>query len=188
MPAPHHYSRLNLPRLKDLLTYDAPGGFFQWNVTRSYRAIQNEEAGHTRNHRGKRIKVITVDGRTYMANRLAWFYVMGTFPEGRLIAKDGDLSNIKWPNILLENEHTLVSGRAAYQRRYRELKRAEATGDSAEIRRAIEHQDLRDPHDPRNEEIYEPPQRLNSRGRAYLSRAAETKALAELQAKRERKS
>lgn len=46
-------------------------------------------------------KQIVVNGRLVCINRVVWFYVNGSWPDGSLSFKDGDRSNIRIENIVL---------------------------------------------------------------------------------------
>lgn len=157
MPRAYQHYPLTHERLKDLIDYDPESGLLIWKLRRSSRAEINSEAGHTRHQRGKPIKVITIDGRTYMANRVAWFHKVGQWPVGRLTARDGDLSNIAFKNMLLENENTLATPRAAYQRLYRRKQRGMLQGMTPAQIAAIK--DPNNPLDPNNKDIFTPTER-----------------------------
>lgn len=131
MPAPTR-SRLSQRALTDLLSYNRHTGVFTWRKYRSRTAKPGDIAG-TPNIDGSII--ITIAGRPYSANRLAWLYVTGTWPEGRLTYVDGNPENTRWGNIISESERYSPSASAEYQRNRR-----------AHIRAArIEH-DTYNPH------------------------------------------
>lgn len=70
---------LTAKRLKEVLAYDQNEGHFRWLQKRShFRA--GERAGTPKDGYTK----IAIDGRQYRAGRLAWLYVYGRFPKGRL--------------------------------------------------------------------------------------------------------
>lgn len=73
-------------RLLDQLCYDQSTGVFLWNVTRN-RIAKETQAGCL-NKEGYRI--IKLDGATFKAHRLAWFYVHGVWPTGIIDHKDGN--------------------------------------------------------------------------------------------------
>ena len=66
---------LTQERLKELFLYDKDTGFF---VRHKKLGPKKEVAGHvaTKGHRQ-----IMLDGNLYMAHRLAWLYVNGSFPD-----------------------------------------------------------------------------------------------------------
>lgn len=43
--------------------------------------------------------VLMVDGRRYLANRLAWFYAYGEWPTGNVRHRDGDVENNAIDNL-----------------------------------------------------------------------------------------
>jgi hypothetical protein len=65
---------LTQPRLKELFSYDEKTGFFKRHIQ---IGPKKDVAGHvaTKGHRQ-----IMVDGKLYMAHRLAWLYVYGEHP------------------------------------------------------------------------------------------------------------
>ena len=63
-------------RLKEKLNYDRDSGMFIWKV-RSGSAVAGKVAGSI-NHGYVEIRL---DGKKYMAHRLAWLYEYGSFPE-----------------------------------------------------------------------------------------------------------
>ncbi len=67
-------------RLLELLTYDKLTGHFTWNVIRG-PARAGSRAG-TLHHLGY-IR-IDIDGKKYMASRLAWLYVTGKWPSDNI--------------------------------------------------------------------------------------------------------
>ena len=87
---------LTADRLRELLRYDADTGLFVWLVCTSNRARIGSVAGRSR-HDGYRI--IGVDGRYYLAHRLAWLYVRGSWPPDHLDHIDGDPSNNRIANL-----------------------------------------------------------------------------------------
>lgn len=67
---------LTQSRLKELLHYDPDTGVFTWRTNRSHIRIGDMAgAAHNRGY-----WQIQVDGRIYLAHRLAWMYVHGAFP------------------------------------------------------------------------------------------------------------
>jgi len=47
---------------------------------------------------------IKINGRTYSAYRLAWFYMTGEWPPNQVDHKDGDPSNDRWDNLRLATQ------------------------------------------------------------------------------------
>lgn len=69
---------LTLERLKEVLNYDPTTGLFIWKIGTA-RGRPGAQAGVIFGPHGYRY--ISVDGRKYLAHRLAWFYTYGAWPQ-----------------------------------------------------------------------------------------------------------
>lgn len=67
-------------KLKDLLAYDPDTGIFTWLVSATNSVKVGSVAGTIGNHGYLHIMI---NGRRYLAHRLAWMYVHGRFPCGQ---------------------------------------------------------------------------------------------------------
>lgn len=83
--------------LRSLLRYEPETGKFFWlKVRAGIRPKPNLETGITRlGH----YRQIAINGHTYRANRLAWLYMTGEWPEGLVDHIDGDRTNDKFANL-----------------------------------------------------------------------------------------
>lgn len=90
---------LTQARLKELLHYDPETGIFTW-IKASRPGFVNKPAGFISTSHGipKYLK-ISIDGKRYLAHRLAFFYMTGRFPDEFLDHIDGDGFNNKFPNL-----------------------------------------------------------------------------------------
>ena len=79
-----------------MLYYSPSTGLFVWCVRTSNRVRVGEIAGTVRKD-GRR--VIKIDGRLYLANRLAWLYVKGVWPQGVIDHRDTNPSNDRIRNL-----------------------------------------------------------------------------------------
>lgn len=77
-------------RLKHLLSYSAESGAFVWKNPTSNRVKKGAVAGATLNTGYIQIKL---DGRFYLAHRLAWLYMHGQWPEYEIDHIDGVRNN-----------------------------------------------------------------------------------------------
>lgn len=87
--------RLTAEQLRELLDYDSETGVFRWRGARG-RSKAGSVAGHVRKD-GYRL--IQVDGRIYMASRLAWFYATGKCPKGDIDHKNGSHDDNRVENL-----------------------------------------------------------------------------------------
>lgn len=70
-------SQLTQARLKELLHYDPETGTFTWRLTRTGQGLKGSIAG-SRTREG--YNAICIEGKTYKAHRLAFFYMLGEWP------------------------------------------------------------------------------------------------------------
>ncbi|MHC9085387.1 HNH endonuclease [Luteimonas sp. RIT-PG2_3] len=82
-------------RLREKLSYCADTGHFQWR-----HSVRGNSPGLVAGskHSNGYIK-ICVDGRDYLAHRLAWMYVHGCIPDGEIDHIDGCKSNNRISNL-----------------------------------------------------------------------------------------
>lgn len=160
MPNPRIHTRLTHERLRMLLDYRKTDGMLIWRVNRGRTAKAGDEAGAEREDGSV---TVTIDGRSYLANRLAWMHVYGELPRGRLTAANGNLGDLRWSNIKLEQEMYSTTRAAAYQReRRRKQRHWEDWGNL----RDFENIDPYDPRDPKNLTIYVPPRKRGRKPKA----------------------
>lgn len=77
---------LTAERARELLAYDPETGVFRWRVSPCGRAQIGAETGKPgKNPYGR----IVIDGRLYLAHRIAWLISFGTWPSGDIDHIDG---------------------------------------------------------------------------------------------------
>lgn len=81
--------KITQSRVKELLNYNPLTGNFTWIVNRGsakigYTAGRKDTSGYIQ---------ISIDGRRYMAHRLAWLYIYGTWPADEIDHKYRDRAN-----------------------------------------------------------------------------------------------
>ena len=86
---------LTADRLRSLLRYDPDTGAFVWIRRSGPRCSMSSEAGSC--HRGYRR--IRIDGRAYMAHRLAFLYVTARWPSALVDHANGDGLDNRWENL-----------------------------------------------------------------------------------------
>lgn len=98
---------LNAEKLRQLLDYDPATGIFTWRVT----VARNRKAGQVAGSASTQgYVVITINGRTYKAHRLAWFHVYGSWPALMLDhinqnRSDNRISNLRLADAVLNGKN-----------------------------------------------------------------------------------
>ena len=95
---------LTQDRLRAILHYDPETGVFIRTAALRPQAAHyvGKVAGFTKPGavgNGGGYVMVTVDGRAYRAHRLAWLYMMGTWPEADIDHRDSDRANNRWDNL-----------------------------------------------------------------------------------------
>lgn len=119
LPGASARGELTQPRLKEILSYDPDSGVFIWKI----RPAKNIEMGFVagRKEKSNGQHYISVDGVDYLAQRLAWLYEKGVFPDRPLRFLDGDPLNVALRNLALPVYDTRTpEGKTAYQQEYRQ--------------------------------------------------------------------
>lgn len=90
---------LTQQRLKELLTYDYDSGLFYRKLIIGSKGKLGDLAGHISKRLGYRI--ISVDGKQYLAHRLAWLYLYGEWPPYQVDHINRDRTDNKANNLRL---------------------------------------------------------------------------------------
>lgn len=90
-------TELSHARLKELLSYNRRTGLFRWRKKRN-GIRPDRQAGSPSGHG---YISIMIDGVSYGAHNLAWFYVTGEWPPRRLDHRDLVKGNNRWRNLRL---------------------------------------------------------------------------------------
>jgi hypothetical protein len=94
---------MNIDRLKFLLEYDPLTGVFRWRVNRrGHGGIKAGDLAGSRHRKG--YTAIGVDGRRYLAHRLAWLYMTGAWPASQIDHRDADRRNNAWGNLRVASQ------------------------------------------------------------------------------------
>lgn len=90
---------LTADRLREVLHYDPLTGIFTWRKQLARRAPVGSEAGSTTSN-GRRAQVyVGINNVRYVASRLAWLYVYGTWPRDQIDHRDGNSLNNRIDNL-----------------------------------------------------------------------------------------
>ena len=95
---------IDLKTLKSILDYDPATGIFTWRVKTSKKVVAGKQAGGI-NVAG--YVVIGIDGKTYYAHRLAWFYMTGDWPS-QVDHEDNVKTNNRWSNLRIASHQQNV--------------------------------------------------------------------------------
>jgi hypothetical protein len=89
---------LTASRLRQTLRYQRSTGRFFWLIQPNARIRIGSIAGH---HRRDGRHKITIEGRSYLRNRLAVLAVKGVWPPKLVLHRNGDLSDDRWVNLVV---------------------------------------------------------------------------------------
>lgn len=92
-------------RLREALEYNEGTGDFVWKIKTGRKVVVGTVAGFTKPTGGGVYRYVSIDGSRYLAQRLAWLYVHGEWPN-LLTFLDGDSLNCAISN--LEDSGTTV--------------------------------------------------------------------------------
>ena len=87
---------LTQEHLKELLDYNSDTGVFVWNKPSSNRVRIGSIAGSINSYG---YRTIRIDGKQYMAHRLAWMYMNGDFPYCQIDHIDHNRENNRIANL-----------------------------------------------------------------------------------------
>lgn len=88
---------LTAERLRSLLRYDPETGRFHWIVKRgAWKSRLESRAGSTGRNG---YEYVRVDGRLYLAHRLATLFMTGRWPAADVDHINGDQSDNRWANL-----------------------------------------------------------------------------------------
>lgn len=85
---------LTRDRLCELIVYDPVSGILRWKKSRA-----NLKAGSVAKSRLDGYLRIRVDGKSYMAHRLAWLYMTGEWPSGQIDHINGVRDDNRFVNL-----------------------------------------------------------------------------------------
>lgn len=100
---------LTQKRLRELLDYDPQSGVFRWKQSPRARVQPGDEAGCPE----QRYTRIQINGRRYMAHRLAWLWVTGEWPPEQIDHKDRNTHNNAWSNLRAADHSLNAANRTA---------------------------------------------------------------------------
>lgn len=86
----------SVERVRSILHYDRETGVFAWKVNRTSTVRAGMVAG---TDKGNGYLQIQIDGRLYLAHRLAWFYETGEWPAATIDHRDHDPMNNAFANL-----------------------------------------------------------------------------------------
>lgn len=104
---------LTQERLKQLLHYDPKTGVFTWLPNRNRRNSRADRIGKPAGYARKKDGYIGVhlEGHQYLAHRVAWLYVTGSWPEGEIDHIDISRSNNAFENLRMVSRSVNMQNR-----------------------------------------------------------------------------
>ena len=105
--------KLTAQRLRELLEYDPETGVFKWRIAKRGPARRGSQAGSVARDG---YVLIGVDGRRYLAHRLAWLHVHGEWPRYEIDHVNGDRADNRLPNLRVATLRVNRSNRRPAQR------------------------------------------------------------------------
>ncbi len=100
-------------RLREVLSYHPWTGEFRWRLQLSLRIKVGDLAGRLTDQLFIKIRI---DGREYLAHRLAWLYMKGKWPTRLINHRNRRRSDNRWPN-LREATNSQIAAHARSRRR-----------------------------------------------------------------------
>ena len=82
-------------RLQSLISYCPTSGVFKWKIARTRGVVAGSVAGTDRHG----YIVISIDGGSFYAHRLAFLLMTGAWPSGVVDHINGDRSDNRWGNL-----------------------------------------------------------------------------------------
>lgn len=114
---------VTLERLKEVLDYNPETGVFVWKEKLNRRGSDGTRGnkGAIAGRKSNGYIYIGINKKAYLAQRLAWFYMIGEWPKWILRFKDEDRSNIRFTNLYAAEQHEFTGlPKAEYERAWRQ--------------------------------------------------------------------
>lgn len=91
---------LSAKRLRELVIYSPGNGEFHWRIDRpsGNGAIKAKAGARTGTVNSRGYEIIVIQYKYYLAHRLAWLYMTGSWPI-RIDHVDGNPANNRWVNL-----------------------------------------------------------------------------------------
>ena len=84
--------------LKELVIYDPKTGIIQWAKPGRGKSTKSKDA-NTRSVNKGGYYLFNIKGKMYYCHRLAWFYMMGSFPDRHIDHINGIKTDNRWCNL-----------------------------------------------------------------------------------------
>lgn len=100
---------VTVERLREMLSYDPDSGVFTWKKARGGRYVGRKAGTICKSG----YAYIWIDGKSYRASRLAWFYMTGAWPSQQIDHIDRRRSNDRFTNLRQADNSLNMANRKA---------------------------------------------------------------------------
>ena len=76
---------MDISKIKQFIKYDPETGVFKYRVNIGYKIKAGGVAGYVNTSKKNPARLITIDGKSYRASRIAWAMINGSIEDGMVV-------------------------------------------------------------------------------------------------------